>query len=362
MAGGVHPPLAHGGVMPAAWLTGGGELEALTPTAEIWDAHAQAATAWMRAHPPHRGWAPLEEMDVADGEGDVAKDVAEAVAVIVEPRKHEYLEFVLRNAAHFCSQSPLRWGLVVMHGTDNGDFAAGLVAEWPHARLHNLGRPNLTAAEYNHLLASPEFWAALPTRQDTVLIFQTDAMLFAPPPEWVEEYDYIGAPWSSTCFVCGAPVFPRQRCCGRKVDDAAVHALAPDLVGNGGLSIRRRAASLRAASHFRLDTPAAAADETRRVAAGATPREPLAGITSEDVFFATALSKTSRRRMAPRHVAAEWAIEQSLPPTLPESAAWAVGMHKAHAYHTPPVVSAMLRAYTMVHIPSNERWRWDGKV
>ena len=70
------------------------------------------------------------------------------------------------------------------------------------------------AHHYNLLLTNAHFWEFLP--YDKVLIFQHDSMMLKEIPEWMLDYDYVGAPWF----------------------DGAPWARADRRGGNGGLSIR----------------------------------------------------------------------------------------------------------------------------
>ena len=86
-----------------------------------------------------------------------------------------------------------------------------------HTRV-TLDCATMTSAQYSHLLMSDDFWAVI--REEHVLVFQTDSAIVRPVPDAALRWDYIGA-------LCGE--------------------LHPDrFVMNGGLSLRRRSAMLRA--------------------------------------------------------------------------------------------------------------------
>ena len=135
-------------------------------------------------------------------------------AVIVEPRKHRALEFVLDN---FCSNLSNDWGFIVWHGTDNYDFLINIINgplnkyKERFIELINLGVSNLSINDYNNLCLDKRFYEKIPT--DTFMIFQTDTMINPLKRNLIDEfidYDYIGAPWNN------------------------------GFVGNGGLSIRKK--------------------------------------------------------------------------------------------------------------------------
>jgi len=145
-------------------------------------------------------------------------------AIIIEPRKHAALKFVLKNALECLSDS---WDIVFFHGILNAEFAAELVASFPeHERRRiqtvNLKLENLNQKSYSELLATRScIYDYIHT--EYFLVFQTDSMFFKEYKALLsaflyEKYDYVGAPWS----ICNyAPT--RQR----------------GFIGNGGLSLRR---------------------------------------------------------------------------------------------------------------------------
>jgi hypothetical protein len=131
-------------------------------------------------------------------------------AVIVEPRRHPALSFVLKNMA---SSLPDGWKILVFHGNTNGEFVQDIIddMEFPSRFLKpiSLDIDNLTIAQYNSMLMSSAFYKCIPT--ETMLIFQTDTMILEPTYlSGFLSYDYVGAPWKS-----GG-------------------------VGNGGLSLRKK--------------------------------------------------------------------------------------------------------------------------
>ena len=131
-------------------------------------------------------------------------------AVIVEPRRHPALSFVLKNMA---SLLPDGWKILVFHGNTNGEFVQDIIEdmEFPSRFLKPivLDVDNLTIAQYNSMMMSSAFYKCIPT--ETMLIFQTDTMILEPTYLTAFlSYDYVGAPWKS-----GG-------------------------VGNGGLSVRKK--------------------------------------------------------------------------------------------------------------------------
>jgi hypothetical protein len=142
-------------------------------------------------------------------------------AVIVEPRKHKALEFVLRN---FLTNLSAEWNIIVFHGTENIEFVKAIILSLRTNRISmvNLHVRNLTLPSYSRLLTTAAFYEHIPT--EMFLVFQTDVMIFAEQKGLINKflhYDYVGAPWHGT---------PTSRAGLR--------------VGNGGLSLRRKSKML----------------------------------------------------------------------------------------------------------------------
>ena len=140
-------------------------------------------------------------------------------AIIIEPRKHQALYFVLEN---FVGNLPQNWNFIIFHGNKNIDYVYSILNQSILLRTHkhritlyNLHVDNLTIDEYNHLLVSKKFYDYIPT--EIFLLFQTDSMICKNYHQLLNnfiEYDYTGAPWRDKT------------------------------VGNGGLSLRRKSKML----------------------------------------------------------------------------------------------------------------------
>jgi hypothetical protein len=131
-------------------------------------------------------------------------------AVIVEPREHKALEFVLRN---FFTNLSEDWGFVIFHGNKNKYFIHNLLDNKLNEyksrvyRIIEFDVDNLLTNKYNLLLKSSSFYKSINT--ELFLIFQTDTIILN--KELINtflKYDYVGAPWRN------------------------------GMVGNGGLSLR----------------------------------------------------------------------------------------------------------------------------
>lgn len=145
-------------------------------------------------------------------------------AIIVEPRCHKALPFVLENFLENLSDD---WNIIIFHGNLNLEYVLDIINTRldkykDRISLINLHVDNLTQKEYSDLLMlNRDFYNYIPT--ETFLIFQTDTMIFKKNKELLHhflQYDYVGAPW---------PVEPLQN--GHNV-------------GNGGLSLRKKSKML----------------------------------------------------------------------------------------------------------------------
>jgi hypothetical protein len=140
-------------------------------------------------------------------------------AIIIEPRQHLALSFVLQT---FANVLPVEWNFILFHGNNNLTFIndildTSLVQHKTRFTLISLKVDNLTTKEYNTLLMTKEFYNHIPT--ETFLLFQTDTILIEKHNYLLDfflEYDYVGAPW-----------------------DHKVREKNND-IGNGGLSLRKK--------------------------------------------------------------------------------------------------------------------------
>ena len=110
----------------------------------------------------------------------------------------------------------MKTGILLFYGNQNEHFIKNkletdLKKHKHRITLTNLGVNNLSLEEYNQLLTSQKFYSYIPTEQ--FLIFQTDTLICGDCKDQIYEfmdYDYVGAP-------------------------------NPEWVGNGGLSLRKKA-------------------------------------------------------------------------------------------------------------------------
>jgi len=144
-------------------------------------------------------------------------------AIIVEPRKHKALKFVLQNFLENLSND---WNIIIFHGNLNIEYVNNIVQtdllEYKdRVSLVNLNIDNLTRDEYSSMfITNRHFYDHIPT--ETFLVFQTDAIIFSKHKHLINDflqYDYVGAPWNH---------MPKNG----------------QTVGNGGLSLRKKSKML----------------------------------------------------------------------------------------------------------------------
>ena len=154
------------------------------------------------------------------------KDNLPSTALIIEPRKHRALSFVVRNILENLN---LNWSVQIYHGTENREFVETLLetelADFrPRIELKNLGVKNLpNSRAYSQILLQKKFVEEIPT--ETFLVFQTDSMINPTFKDLIKnflQYDYVGAPWKD------------------------------HIVGNGGFSLRKRSMMLKILKTFPL--------------------------------------------------------------------------------------------------------------
>ncbi len=147
-------------------------------------------------------------------------------AIIIEPRNHKALEFVLNNFMENLSDD---WGFIIFHSNTNKKTVENIMEE-PLAKYKNkttlinlnVDSKDFTIKEYSTLFYHENFYKYIPT--ETFLVFQTDSMILKENKDKIYdflEYDYVGAPWPKTMGILG------------KMQ-----------VGNGGLSLRKKSKML----------------------------------------------------------------------------------------------------------------------
>ena len=157
--------------------------------------------------------------------------------VIVEPRKHAKLAYVLHNYDKNVDPS---YTLYIFHGKSSGEFAREAAKDVTRRKVifEPLTVDNLSADEYNALLKSSAFYDAIDA--ENILVFQTDSVSCAKSPFQMkdfEAYGYIGCPYDTSI-------------------GKGVHwGKSNSFYGVGGLSFRQKSAALACIAHEKSVDP-----------------------------------------------------------------------------------------------------------
>ena len=119
-------------------------------------------------------------------------------AIIVEPRKHKALKFVLLNAL---TNLDYNWGIIIFHGNLNKEYVQNIIDTQlsnykDRIKMISLDVDNLTISDYNILFKTEGLYNHIPT--ETFLVFQTDSMIIPKNRNRIYDYlhyDYVGAVW-----------------------------------------------------------------------------------------------------------------------------------------------------------------------
>lgn len=198
---------------------------------------------------------------------------SDKAVVMIEPRCHEDLEYVIRNASFHLEN---QWSLIIYHGTTNKSFIKEKLHGLSNIRYKSLYTDNLTIAEYNQLLLNKKFWKYFKQKSyKTVLILHTDALILKKGINQFIQWNYIGAPWK----------------------EGHIQNLR---VGNGGFSIHSVKHTLKAIHNH--------VNQYEN--------------NNEDVFYSTYING-----IPSAEIASHFASETILNPN-------SLGLHKIYAYHS----------------------------
>ena len=116
-------------------------------------------------------------------------------AVIIEPRKHKAIEFVLQNALVCLNDD---WKIIFFHGNNNIEYVTNITKKFASDRIQLIHLPinNLLLTEYSCLFSKNSIIYDYLT--EIFIVFQTDSMMFLKNKHLLEkflDYDYVGAPW-----------------------------------------------------------------------------------------------------------------------------------------------------------------------
>lgn len=160
---------------------------------------------------------------------------------------------------------------------------------------------------YNNALQNSSLWQTLRDEGvEKVLVVQDDGMLLRPGIDSFLPFDYVGAPWSDT------------------PGNAYIkNHIQPDLVGNGGFSLRSVDHMLRICIENRNDASELFFHNINRI--------------PEDVFFVKYLVK-NKANVAPKDIAIRFSAEQMI--GIP-----CLGFHKVWAYHPNDVLIKLYESF-----------------
>jgi len=123
-------------------------------------------------------------------------DTYKYTAIIVEPREHPALEFVLQN---FNDNLSDEWSFVMFHGNKNIEYTKNIcnkIFKKGRIKLVHINTDNLTSSEYSELFYNNIIYDNIPT--EIFLVFQTDSIICKKHKHLINDflkYDYVGAPW-----------------------------------------------------------------------------------------------------------------------------------------------------------------------
>ena len=185
-------------------------------------------------------------------------------AVIVEPRQHAALKFVIETAVQYL---PPEWTIQLFHGTQNEAYAQRelkALIESGRLVLQKMPVANLTRVMYSQMFLTLEFWEKC--LGEHILIFQTDSIFLPTSPHKLTDFfqwDYIGGPW-----------WNRQGL-------------------DGGFSLRTKSSAIAAIQNM--------PPQTRRIV--------QKGDLHEDQYFSAYFRQHPKYRMAPIHEAQKFCVE-----------------------------------------------------
>ena len=148
----------------------------------------------------------------------------EYTAMIIEPRKHKAMEFVLKN---FMDNLDNRWCFVIFCSDFNLNFIFNIIKKFDienqnRIKIVRFTENNINRIEYSWIMIETNIYDFINT--EMFLVFQTDSIILNKNIIYeFMSYDYVGAP------------FNRNQKWRRRTPQTDFYD-----VGNGGLSLRRK--------------------------------------------------------------------------------------------------------------------------
>lgn len=206
--------------------------------------------------------------------------------LIAETRPSYFLPHVVSTAV----RTHPGWGLYVVGTPEVHALLESQCENYGDVTRVTLDAGRMTVSQYSRLMMSPQLWDLV--REEHVLVFQSDCVLVRGCADEMLHYDFVGA-------VCGS-MHPQE------------------FIMNGGLSLRRRSAMLRAIALIRQHHPKLL-DE------------------AEDIALCTVMrAHASEFTLPALETCLEFAIESVGDPHT------AVGLHGVDKYYAPASLVARL--------------------
>jgi len=270
-----------------------------------------------------RGFARAQQREEDGDKTDKTDEEVDYAMVMVDDRRNPWSVASAITSAQNVDAVKHSWALYFFCSDANSTYVRRALSGFDgriDLRVREI--PQLCARsphglERNDLLfESSAFWDMIRARR--ALIIQDDGVLAAPGVENAafSRYDYVGAPWEAT-------VQPRLR-----------EISNPQMVGNGGLSLRTVAAMREITRRDEEEEENGAGDGGTRLHYNAAQQLP------EDVYFASRVHAEEKRKVAPREIAHRFSSEQVL------CTGGCLGFHKPWAYHGASNVAAFFRTFS----------------
>lgn len=115
--------------------------------------------------------------------------------VIVEPRIHPNLQFLIHNVAYYARD----WAIIIVCSEKNKKYIEAVIDQHKNditllPLFDPSGNREQARQDYNALLKSEKFYEAIPC--ENMMIIQTDAYLRRHVPDTITKWDFVGSPFS----------------------------------------------------------------------------------------------------------------------------------------------------------------------
>lgn len=274
----------------------------ITPLDEFWKVHMGASCPYHTSNPSNNMLTYLNFL----GKYRV-KHAANIQALWSQERvsqpKHKIILFDNRpNEMSVLScifallNTDVTWGCTVYTNKKSQSYFQQHLPSYVEVKIYRpMEEPLFDIDVYNNALQTIDLWQSLQEEGvSKVLVIQDDGMLLRPGIDQFLSFDYVGAPWSDT---------PGNAYIKMNIQ--------PELVGNGGFSLRSVDQMLRICKEKRKEIGELFFHNINRI--------------PEDVYFVKYLVKNSAK-VAPKDIAIRFSAEQII--GIP-----CLGFHKVWAYH-----------------------------